>query len=141
MANVKSGFVGTLPVRTWRIEDSVGNLLCTFDSLAFPGFRDGSPVYFVDDLAPLILAENVQARDTINQLVAMATPHNGATELALEMLHDHAMAKMMANSLAQSAGAVSLVPQIKTAMSDLASQLNANWQGRATVNALRSIGL
>ncbi len=141
MANLKSGFVGTLPGRVWRIEDSIGNLLCQFDSLAFPGFSNGSPVYYVDDLQPLMFAENVQPRNLLDQLVSQATPTHGTTEAAKLMLQSHVASKLFANTHALAVNQPTIVPQITIAMQNFAAALNANWSGRATVNALRSLGI
>jgi hypothetical protein len=141
MMAILEGFVAELPGIMWLIEDDVSNPLCRFNSRIFPNFANGDPVYFVDDIAPMNEAENVQVRNFVDDLVETGTPRNGATNDALALLGKFAMQKLLSNTAALAAGQPSTFLQINAKMMALASEMNANHGGRATVPVLRALGL
>lgn len=138
---ILEGFVAERPGIMWLIEDDVSNPLCRFNSRIFPNFSNGDPVYFVDDIAPISEAENVQARRLVDDLVEVGTPRNGATNDALALLLKFAMQKLISNTAALRAGQPSKFLQINAKMMALANEMNTNHGGRATVPILRTLGL
>lgn len=74
----------------WSVVDPKGNSVSEFDILLFDFIPEDVDVYYVDlDLNHL--CENVQVRDNVDERVQMASPQNGFTREAQEVLVDYIM--------------------------------------------------
>lgn len=134
------GFVRQLDQPFWRIDDLGGNRLCRYSPVEFPGFVDGDPVFFIDDSLPDGVADNVQPRALVDELTAVATPRNGATDAAALLLHAKVMHDLLVNTQALADGQPSTIPDIVPSLATIASALNITSSARATVPKLRKFG-
>jgi len=147
MPDPKSGtafdpnFPGAAAALIWDIVDTAGIAICQFSHVVFPNIMHGTPVFFVDDLAPFGIAENVWPKSAVDALAASAVPANGATPAALRNLRAHVMTKLAADQLHIVSGAPSIMPAIEGNLAAIKASLDGTVSRRATVASLALLGV
>jgi hypothetical protein len=134
-------FPSTGAIGIWDIRDGHGTAICQFDHDLFPTILHGAAVKFVDDDAFPGMAEEVWAASQVDPLVRSAVPDNGATTAGLEHLERYVMRKLGHNAFVLLSGGSSTLTALNARLGVIRSNLNARPDRRATVPALRHLGV